>query len=130
MRVDIAQLADFGLQLDAPLRARYSAIVRVLLNIVVALALGWSSVVDNPALCPDDISGPISSSRPCNDDDAPAVPCVSCPCHLPSLRMSAEPSVEPQLGMEAPAGSWPEQHIHLTEPVPPPTPPPLARVTV
>jgi hypothetical protein len=100
--------------------------VRVVLSLIVALALGWSSIVDNPAVCADDLGGPLTSSRPCSDEGAPAVPCVSCPCHLPSLQMATNLSVEPRVAVKTTLAVWPEQFVHATELVAPPTPPPLA----
>jgi hypothetical protein len=98
--------------------------MRSLVSLVAALALGWSSVVDNPVVCPDD--GPATdSSRPCNDGGAPATPCVSCPCHLP-LRLSAAVAVGPPVWLEVRAASWPVKHVHAADLAAPPTPPPLA----
>lgn len=99
--------------------------MRSLFALVAALALGWSSIVDNPTVCPDDWPG-TASSHPCNDDGTPATPCVSCPCHLPSLRVTTDSAVEPPLRIEARTGSWPEQHLHAADLAAPPTPPPLA----
>ena len=101
----------------------HTTLMRSLVALVAALALGWSSVVDNPTVCPDD--WPQAASHPCNDDGAPAAPCVSCPCHLPSLRVTAD-AVEPPLRIAAQPGAWPEQHVHAADPAAPPTPPPLA----
>ncbi|HET7789139.1 MAG TPA: hypothetical protein VIR81_09040 [Myxococcales bacterium] len=93
--------------------------------LVTALALGWSSVVDNPGVCPDDWPG-TASSHPCNDDGAPATRCASCPCHLPSLRFPSDPALEPPLRIAAQPGNWPEQQVHAEDLAAPPTPPPLA----
>lgn len=112
--------------LDAGASRDYCPPVRSFFSLAVALTLGWSSVVDNPAVCVDDAAGPISTSRPCGDDGVPSAPCASCPCHLPSLRIAVEASVEPHLGIESPQGVWPAQSLHVIEPVAPPTPPPLA----
>src|SRR5689334_17897532 len=98
--------------------------MRPLVALVAALALGWSSVVDNPSVCPDDWPG-TASSRPCSDDGAPASQCVSCPCHLP-LRVTFGSAPEPPLRIAAQPGTWPEQHLHAADPAAPPTPPPLA----
>ena len=99
--------------------------MRSLLALVAALALGWSSVVDNPSVCPDDWPG-AASPHPCNDEGTPAAQCVSCPCHLPSLRATVESSAEPPMQVSTPPRTWPEQHVHAAELAAPPTPPPLA----
>lgn len=112
------------LELTLPAVADNHRAVRALVSLVAALALGWSSVVDNAAVCPDE--GPASSSRPCNDDGVPAAPCFACPCHLPSLRAPAFEDLRPQLVSESLRTFWPEQQLQVAEPVPPPTPPPLA----
>lgn len=113
-------------RLDPPLRDDYEEMVRAFISLVAALALGWSSIVDNPAVCADDLPGQTASNRPCNDEGTPAVPCVSCPCHLPSLRVSVDTALQPRVRIEDSRSDWPEQHLQVAEPVPPPTPPPLA----
>ena len=98
--------------------------MRSFVSLVAALALGWSSVVDNPVVCPDD--GPATdSSRPCDDGGAPATPCVSCPCHLP-LRVSAAVAVGPPVRLEVESPHGRSSRYTPQNLAAPPTPPPLA----
>ena len=109
--------------LDAGSLYRYPCSVRPVVNLLVAATIGWSSVVDNNAVCHDDVTG---QSGPCTDEGGPSsIPCVSCPCRLPILAPPPLPEFEQSYAREEPA-FWPEHFLHAIDGAAPPTPPPLA----
>jgi len=98
--------------------------VRAVVSLFVALVLGWSSIVDNDAVCHDDGT---EKSGPCSNDGAPAnVPCTSCPCKLPVTPAAPTAELDRPFCVRRETPVWPEQHLHAIENCAPPTPPPLA----
>jgi hypothetical protein len=98
--------------------------VRAALSLLLALAIGWSSVVDNSAVCHDDDGA--ANGGPCSDDGTPAAPCISCPCKLPLTVPTPASHFDPSTGARQEAVVWPQRHLHAIDASAPPTPPPLA----
>ena len=95
---------------------------------IVAVAVGWSSVFDNPVLCSDEIGGvPISSDGPCsNEGGAPASPaaCTGCPCRLPTIETRVLTRVVPPASVALPIAELVPQVLDSADQPAPPTPPP------
>ncbi len=101
-----------------------SRIARRALALVAVAVLSWASVVDNPAVCPDDVGEQGDASHghgtpPCSHC------CVTAPCHTPTtVRAAALPAA---LAASVVA-MMPVAHRVLTsiDSPAPPTPPPTS----
>lgn len=95
---------------------------RRLLALSVIAFLGWASVVDNPAVCPDEMGqhGDMGHGTPPSSHC-----CLTGPCHTPTALRAAAPLPAP--ARPALAGIPIDARILTSADVPaPPTPPPTA----
>ena len=96
-------------------------------TLVIAAVFAWSAFVDNAAVCADDaLAASSQETAPCSDHHGSDVPCLSCPCRLPSTAVASVALVSPQTWELSAAPCWPTEHLHTIDAAAPPTPPPLA----
>lgn len=95
--------------------------LRLPLALVAALAIAWSSVSDNPAVCPDDVSdaGEHGHGVPAGHHCC----CLSGPCHTPTVLRTTTAFIALVDASKAYASVTPVAPRSIDRPAPP-TPPP------
>jgi hypothetical protein len=97
---------------------------RILALVAVAF-LGWASVADNPAVCPDEQAEAGTTSH--RHDTPPASHCCwTAPCHTPTALQAPATPAAPADALAAKIGLAPRELVRIDGPVPP-TPPPTLR---